>query len=109
MGRLPATLLGALVGGVDAAGSVWLGHWAGRGGDLGRAGDDVGVAGLGLGDDDPAVVGVGLGDGVDAGADAAHDRGEGFGDVVCLGRGLDIIDQQGRRDNGGRLPLCKCC
>ena len=90
---------GALALSLDDVGGVGLGNAARCRCDLGSAGNDVGVLGLGLGDHSASLAPVGLGDGFVAGGDAS------LGGHVRLGlgnysrAGLHIIHQHGSGDD----------
>lgn len=90
---------GALALGLDNVGGVGFGNAARCGCDLGSAGDDVGVVGLGLSNHSASLTPGGLGDSGVTGGDAS------VSSYVRLGRSdysrasLDVIHQYGSGDD----------
>jgi hypothetical protein len=102
--RLPAVATGTADGGalalsLDDVGGVRFGDAARCRCDLGGAGDDVGVVGLGLGDHSASLAPVGLGDGFVAGGDASLGGHIGLGLSDDCGAGLHIVYQHGSGDD----------
>jgi hypothetical protein len=90
---------GALALSLDYVGGVGLGNAARCRCDLGSAGDDVGVVGLGLGDHSASLAPVGLGDGFVAGGDASLGGHVRLGLSDDCGASLHIIYQHGSGDD----------